>query len=165
MKRLLLLTFYFLVGFCIGFFGTLICRADASPAIEQIIIQEANAVGFDPALALAVAHVESSMNPNAIGAQGEVGLFQLHPRYFKNAPVEPRANAKKGIDHLLYWQKRCPHKVNKQFVICYNSGRRFLRSPKRAPYLRKVEKAYSAFSSRIAGGTQTPAPSLLVGSK
>jgi len=164
MKRAALLTFYFLIGFCISFFITIACKAD----VKKVIVEEAVALGFDPALALAVAEIESSFNPKAVGSQGEIGLFQLHPRYFKNAPVEPRANARLGIKHLLYWEKRCSYKSNKKFVLCYNRGMAPVVSPKTAPYYKKVMRSYRGHLSQrpITPASSAPGsgfPSLLAG--
>lgn len=49
-------------------------------AIQAMIRDEAARQGLDPALALAVASVESSFNPNAVSRTGAVGVMQLMPR-------------------------------------------------------------------------------------
>jgi|GEM_PF-5639598 len=51
----------------------------ATANIQNQISQEALAQGVPPSIALAVAQKESSFNPNAVGAAGEIGLFQLMP--------------------------------------------------------------------------------------
>lgn len=120
---------------------TIVANADTR-TIKTVITETAVEYGIDPNLALAVAKIESDYNPYAIGSQKEVGLFQLHPRYFKNAPYEVKANVKLGIKHLLYWKKRCPHQQAKQFVICYNRGTKPIRYPERVPYYKKVKAVY-----------------------
>jgi hypothetical protein len=50
--------------------------------IRDLIAQEANSQGVPPAIALAVAQQESEFNQGAIGSQGEVGVFQLMPKFF-----------------------------------------------------------------------------------
>ena len=47
--------------------------------IPDMIRETAREYGVDPALALAVAQRESSLNPYARGQAGELGLFQLTP--------------------------------------------------------------------------------------
>lgn len=66
--------------------------------IQQIIIEEANRAGVDPALMLAIANQESGFKPNAVGDKnlgGSYGLFQIHkpshPDY--TGGFDPRANA------------------------------------------------------------------------
>ena len=62
-------------------------RAAAAPGnptaarnpVVQAIVQQARAAGVDPALMVAVAMEESSLNPRATGDQGtSFGLYQLH---------------------------------------------------------------------------------------
>lgn len=70
----------------------------AASDIQQIIIEEANKAGVNPALMLAIANQESKFNPNAVGDKakgGSYGLFQIHkpshPDY--TGGFDPRANA------------------------------------------------------------------------
>lgn len=102
------------------------------------IIQEATRQGIDPKLALAVAKVESNLNPEARGAIGEIGLFQIHPKYAIPAVYHPEGNIRYGIQQLVYWQKNCPVK---EFVICYNQGFRKPKYPQLHPYFKKVMSA------------------------
>lgn len=51
-------------------------------AIATMIVTISISMGFDPNVALSVAMTESTLNPNAIGGIGEVGLFQLRPEFF-----------------------------------------------------------------------------------
>lgn len=53
---------------------------DTAEAIATTIAERATAYGVDPDWLISVAWCESKLDPFAIGAQGEVGLFQLHPR-------------------------------------------------------------------------------------
>ncbi len=48
-------------------------------AVQQAIVDEANAQGVPPALALAVADQESGFNQSVIGAAGDTGIFQIIP--------------------------------------------------------------------------------------
>ena len=65
------------------------------------IVSAANNVGLDPNLALAVAKVESSMNPNAVSPEGAVGLFQLMPSSFPGEDInDVQTNIDLGVGYL-----------------------------------------------------------------
>ncbi|MFW5921107.1 MAG: transglycosylase SLT domain-containing protein [Polyangiales bacterium] len=55
------------------------CRARIA-AMSRILAEAADAHGLDPFLLGAIAMRESAINPEAIGAAGEAGVMQLHPR-------------------------------------------------------------------------------------
>lgn len=44
--------------------------------------------------ALAIIQCESEGNPNATGAQGERGLFQIHPRWHPDSTYDPEGNVR-----------------------------------------------------------------------
>lgn len=72
-------------------------------SIPSAIIAEAQRQGIDPALALEVAQVESSMNQNARGSHGEVGVFQLMPSTAAGLGVDPydlAGNIQGGVSYL-----------------------------------------------------------------
>ncbi|WP_057831414.1 lytic transglycosylase domain-containing protein [Colwellia sp. TT2012] len=48
-------------------------------AIQQLLVDEANRQGIDPALALAMAEVESNFNPKALSKAGAKGVMQIMP--------------------------------------------------------------------------------------
>jgi soluble lytic murein transglycosylase-like protein len=68
-------------------------------AIQTQVVAEANAHGVPSSIALAVAQQESGFNPNAVGAAGELGTFQLMPQYFPGA-ADPNKNISSGIAYL-----------------------------------------------------------------
>lgn len=71
--------------------------------IEQQISAAAIRAGVEPALALAVARRESSLNPQAIGESGEIGLFQLKPGTAADLGVNPwdvTQNIEGGVRYL-----------------------------------------------------------------
>jgi hypothetical protein len=114
-------------------------------AIIAIISYYASMYGIDPKLAVSVAMVESSLNPNAIGSKGEVGLFQLRPEIFNHIPkdklITPETNIRNGIKHLAWNKKYCNHKKEKTWLICYNYGignAKKVKHPKLFPYYKKV---------------------------
>ena len=78
-----------------------------------LITSEAEQRGVPPALADAVAHVESRYNPKVVGGMGEVGLMQIRPRtaallgYDGKAAdlFVPETNVRLGIAYLARaWQ-------------------------------------------------------------
>jgi hypothetical protein len=119
------------------------CDANASQltskaVYQSLITHEAAIQGLEPAIALAVAEVESNFRPNAVGKHGERGIFQLHPKYHSDFSIQ------NGVKTLIYWQKVCGSKTEK-FVNCYNRGTRPVRNPMRTPYYRKFIKAYQKY--------------------
>jgi hypothetical protein len=48
-------------------------------AIEKLVVDEANRQGVEPALALAMAEVESNFNPRALSKAGAKGVMQIMP--------------------------------------------------------------------------------------
>ena len=81
--------------------------------ISKIIKNEGQKQGIDPALALAVAKVESSMNPMAVSSDGHYskGLFQLldstgkelmanFANYDKYSPYDAEQNTSLGVNYL-----------------------------------------------------------------
>jgi soluble lytic murein transglycosylase-like protein len=56
------------------------------PLVESIF------PAFAVETALRIMRCESSGNPNATGAAGEMGLFQIHPRWHPDATYDPHGN-------------------------------------------------------------------------
>lgn len=77
-----------------------------SSSITNLITSTAAGYGVPPEYALAVAQKESSFNPNAVGAAGEIGLFQIMPAtglslgYTPAQLQDPENNADAGISFL-----------------------------------------------------------------
>jgi soluble lytic murein transglycosylase-like protein len=81
----------------------------ASTSIQSLITSVANQLGVPPSIALAVAQKESSFNQNAVGAAGEIGVFQLMPATAAGLNVNPsdlNQNVQGGVSLLasLYQQ-------------------------------------------------------------
>lgn len=107
--------------------------------IKLLIKTEASRQGIDPELAVAIAMVESSLNPKALGSKGEIGLFQILPKLFKEGPkASVEQQVKRGIEQLRYWKRVCPLQEGHTFIICYNSGYRKPRYPLLNPYYKRV---------------------------
>jgi hypothetical protein len=138
-----------LLYFTLGFFlaGACTAASGAPVNIKDTVQKVAAKYNIDPNVVLAIIEIESSFNPKATGSIGEIGLMQLHPKYFPNAKYEIEANIEVGVQHLLYWKKRCPTKKNKTYVNCYNRGYRPVVNPKTTPYYRKFIRAYHKHSA------------------
>lgn len=68
----------------------------SQPSLEDYIIAKAKEHGVDPETALAVAMCESSLNPKAIGDNGDsLGLWQI------NSPSWPEVTREQALDG--YW--------------------------------------------------------------
>ena len=133
--------------------------SDAKPLTEAEVTQIAavigSEVGVEPALLVAIAKVESGYNPKAIGSShGEVGLFQLHPKYFPLASFNPKANMRRAAVHLKKLKRAC-NKYGEAWFVCYNVGsNRTLKHPKLHTYYKKVQREYGRL-------TQTPTRQLV----
>lgn len=120
--------------------------------IVSLILALAPVFDVDPKVALAVASVESALNPNAIGQAGEIGLFQIMPRIghkkgFSKAQLkDPVVNVYVGLEMLKEAKKNCIHKEGLNYLVCYNYGAtnaRKIKEPSKFPYVKKVKKALS----------------------
>lgn len=104
--------------------------------IQKTITEMAKVYGIDPKLALDVATAESNLNPKAIGKAGEVGLFQIHPKYLnyitkivtgktysKKDLMDPTLNAKVGVGYLSILKGQLREKYSPALLIqTYNQG-------------------------------------------
>jgi hypothetical protein len=93
------------------------CYANG-PTEEQInqITKAANDYGVDPSLALAVAEVESGFNPEAVGTQGELGVFQLHPKFHRRFSIDA------GVEYIKQVRQYCRVSYGRAWIVCYNRG-------------------------------------------
>lgn len=120
---------------------SLIVSTSQANNIKNLIVNEATRQGLEPQIALAVVSVESNFNPRAVGKRGEIGLFQLHPHFVKNAKFTVKDNIRLGIEHLLYFRQNCPTQRAYTWITCYNNGLRNPKYPELLPYYLKVIKA------------------------
>jgi len=107
---------------------------------DELITREARRRGIDPNLARAVAYWESKGNPEARGAAGEVGLFQVIPsdvadRYpwARTRPsaadmATPEAQVAAGLDILKYALDRAGGDIRDALAI-YNSNKPLREAP------------------------------------
>jgi hypothetical protein len=71
--------------------------------ITDLISSNAARFNVPPALALAVAQRESSLNQNTVGSKGEIGVFQLKPSTAADLGVDPNSldgNIEGGVRYL-----------------------------------------------------------------
>jgi hypothetical protein len=112
--------------------------------IEKKIERAALTHGIDPALALAIATVESNLNPEAVGSLGEIGIFQLRPEFHSVVPGQVDHNIEVAVRYLADLKRRCAH-YGEAFFVCFNYGTaRRLKYPELFPYYRKVNAILEA---------------------
>lgn len=82
--------------------------------------------GIDPILTHRMATIESSMNPKALSRTGDGGLLQLNRKYYKfhnpDLIFNSETNIALALKTLSDLKKKCKHKLNNTYIICYNLG-------------------------------------------
>lgn len=129
---------------------------------QDLITAEAKAVGVPSALALSVAEKESTFNPLARGAAGEIGLMQLMPQTAKDLQVDPNdpiQNIRGGIKYLKQQLDASGGDVQKA-LSAYNAGPR---GGNRPEYVQDVLSRLGKFSttgtpSTVRTSTSTEGP-------
>jgi len=105
--------------------------------VEYITVAAVNE-NVDPKLALAIALVESELNPGALGGLGEVGVFQLRPEFHPVVKANVQHNVTVAVKYLAQLKTRCG-KYGDAFFVCFNYGcARHLNHPRKFPYYVKV---------------------------
>ncbi len=99
--------------------------------IARTILAEARSAGLDPLLVLAVIHVESAFDPDALSPVGAVGLMQLleptmeeelqRSGHEKAEPNDPIANVTAGVRYLRRLLKTFGGEVDVA-LMAYNAG-------------------------------------------
>lgn len=122
-------------------------KADSKRTIASVIEMTAIKHGVDPKLALAIAKTESGLNPKAVGAShGEVGLFQLHPRYFPQATFDVQQNVELGVKYLADLKKRKKSTHGCSYFVFYNIGpNRKVKDLKQTRYFQRVSSLYPQY--------------------
>lgn len=120
-----------------------ICQGSEQDYIDLIEQTSVNH-GLDPDLAVAIAITESSLNPNAIGGLGEVGLFQLRPEYHDVQKGNVKHNINVAVKYLVKIKGICEDKYDKAWFICFNTGpyKVIKVEPTEFTYYKKVMKIY-----------------------
>lgn len=140
-----------LLAASINFSGLDLTRPTDKELIEAYIQYYGYKYKIDPILIKAVIKVESNFRVRAIGSShGEVGLMQLHPRFFKHARFEIGANIGQGVAHLAYVKNRCQLRYGKAWFICYNTGVSVsIKQPLRHEYYKRVNGVYKNYAYRL----------------
>lgn len=100
--------------------------------------------GINPNVTNAIINVESSGNPYAIGGKGDIGLMQIRHKFVpenEKQLLQACTNISRGVKILKNAKKRCKHKIDNTWVICYNLGIKGgskIKYPKKFRYYKKV---------------------------
>lgn len=91
---------------------------------------------------LAIATVESSLNPNAVGSShGEVGLMQLRPEFHKCAVKDPAVNTRCAYGYLSRLKRKLYKQHGEAYIVFYNTGPNSdIKYPRKHKYFKKVTK-------------------------
>ena len=118
-------------------------NAQTKKEIIHSIRNEANVAGIDPDLALAVAIVDSGLNPKAVGVLNEQGLFQLRPEYHKlNGQVSN--NIKVGVKYLALLKSKSNGAFGNAWFVLFNYGpHNAPKAPEQTKYYKKVMREIS----------------------
>ncbi|HEY8610962.1 MAG TPA: transglycosylase SLT domain-containing protein, partial [Roseomonas sp.] len=117
--------------------------------------------GIPPALADAVAFVESAYNPRAVGSAGELGLMQVLPATaamlgFRGGPedlMEPGTNLRYGVEYLAGAWRRSGGDVC-WALTKYRSGHGEQRmTPLSVDYCRRALAYLAGIGSPLVSGT------------
>lgn len=124
----------------------------AADDINKIIQFTAKKYGLDPKLAMAVAKVESNLQPDVVSSAGAVGVMQLMPETAQGLGVrnskDPRENIDGGVRYLKQLMSSFNGDVTKT-VAAYNAGPQAVEKYNGTPpysetqaYVRKVMALY-----------------------
>lgn len=91
-------------------------------SVELKIQQTAIKYNISVRLALAIAYVESGLNPRAIGELGEVGIYQLRPEIHTFDIHNVNNQIETAIKYLADIRRICVPKYGNAWFICYNTG-------------------------------------------
>lgn len=104
--------------------------------------------GVDHKLALSVAKIESNYNQKAVGAVGEIGVYQIRPtkQHPKHKLTDVHNNIRTGLEMINEVRSSCKHKKDLTYMVCYNaglSGGNKIKHPNKFPYIVKLNKEYN----------------------
>ncbi|MBO6783356.1 MAG: lytic transglycosylase domain-containing protein [Alphaproteobacteria bacterium] len=132
--------------------------------VKKLVVREAHDLGVSPALALAVAHAESSFNPRALSHKGARGVMQIMPatawgEYGIAADMlwDPRTNVRIGLHFLNRLIRRYDGRTDLALSY-YNGGSRVGRLPDARVipatrrYVDRVHQLEAMYRQRLARG-------------
>lgn len=86
--------------------GDFVFTSDKQRQLAELVLRLAPEYGIEPRLALAIAHTESNLNPNAVSGKNAQGLMQLIPdtavRFNVRKPFDPEQNVRGGLTYLRW---------------------------------------------------------------
>lgn len=139
-------------------------NATGKEAIKHMVLQESNALGVSPSLALAVAHAESSFNPRALSSAGARGVMQIMPATARgeygiepDALWDPRLNIRLGLHFLNRLINRYEGRVDLALSY-YNGGSAVGRLPNARvipatrKYVARVLSLRTRYRTRLLNG-------------
>jgi soluble lytic murein transglycosylase-like protein len=121
-------------------------NAHTDDNIVKIIEIKAHKYNIDAKLAVAIAKTESSLNPNAVGSLGELGLFQLRPEFHNVIDGNTKHNVEVAMKYLSYVKRKCASKYGNAWFICFNTGpyrQNIIANPTNFSYYKKVMNHYN----------------------
>jgi Transglycosylase SLT domain len=133
----------------------------AFPRFCELIKQEAERTGLDPALIDAVIKVESDYRPDTIGAAGEIGLMQVLPSTARllgfdgtdQELAEPATNIRLGVTYLAKAWNLAQGDLCRA-LMKYRAGHGEDRmSPLSVEYCRRAREHLSVHGRQVAEGT------------
>lgn len=130
-------------------FFTIITHSD--DGISKAALSASKKTGVPYRTLMSIAEVESSLNPDAIGKQGEIGAWQLHPKFFEideETTIEEQAliaaNFLKQLEHSH-------RRLGPYYILCYNVGSRRCSSMERSKSLSRF-RYYKRFKEVYDSG-------------
>lgn len=126
--------------------------ASTHERVAKAVIAESALAGIEPLLVLAVIHVESTFDPDAVSNHGAAGLMQLKKRTMRDVlkrsglpPADPRdpvANVRAGVRYLGQLKNSFPGLDTA--LMAYNAGPTRIRSHLRAGTVPRRYRSYPA---------------------
>jgi soluble lytic murein transglycosylase-like protein len=133
--------------------------------VQNLVAQKAQLVGVDPALALAIADIESGFKQSAVSSKGAIGVGQLMPDTAARFKVDAK-DVEQNIDGMLQYLKFLTKMFNgdlKLVAAAYNSGEgNVQKAGNQVPniaetkgYISKFDAAYAKYQTGGASGDMT----------